>query len=73
MKKSDLKQMAMASQPVNTADDSIHFDSWWYAVSKVRKFPTHLKEILWADFKARGLQTVDSKAAFDRALKQFGY
>ena len=73
MKTPDLKKVTMATQAPEIADDSIPFEAWWYAAAKVRKFPAHLKEILWADFQSRGLKLVDSKAAFDIALKQFGY
>ena len=54
-------------------DDQVHFDAWWSTLAKERKFPAHLKEVIWADFRSRGIKMTDSKINFEAALTQFGY
>lgn len=50
----------------------ISFDSWWMLLSKQRKLKPHLKEIIWADFQARGLTDYAPKTQYDEALVKFG-
>ena len=49
------------------------FDVWWALASKKGNFRPHLKEIMWADFRARGLNKEETLECFYDALKQFGY
>lgn len=55
----------------NNASD-LSFDQWWMMLTSERPMRPHMKEILWAEFKARGLKKNASKAEYDEALKKFG-
>jgi hypothetical protein len=51
--------------------DKVEFNVW-FAMREKRIPPQHLREILWADFKARGLGIRESIADFDKALELYG-
>ena len=52
-------------------DKPVSFDSWYHQRSK--SIPKqHLKEILAADFKSRGLGKSATMEEFDKALKLYG-
>lgn len=53
--------------------EHIHFDQFWMMMSKKLKLLGHMKEILHADFKARGLSLQEPLHKFEDALKKFGY
>jgi hypothetical protein len=59
-----------AEQPAN---NTVTFDVWWSGVAKKLNLPAYLKEVVWADFKARGLQRESTDEQFAKALGQFGY
>ena len=62
-----------AAQVQPAAEDSkISFDQWWIIINGKVSMRSHLKEILLADFKARGLSKREDEAAYDNALKLFG-
>jgi hypothetical protein len=64
-KRDEKLQQAPAQQP------KISFDAWWAIASK--KLATHHhKEIVVADFKARGLSSNETMAAYNKALQQYG-
>ena len=47
----------------------VNFESWYHS----KNIPAHhYKEIVWADFKARGLTDYELKADYDKALKLYG-
>lgn len=49
----------------------VHFDSWWARIEK--KIPgQHRKEIVLADFRARGLSLSETVEAYHEALKKYG-
>jgi hypothetical protein len=49
----------------------IEFDTWW--ALKEELIPSqHKKEIVWADFKARGLSKLESHKDYDKALEKYG-
>lgn len=59
------------SMPVIEPEVEVSFDSWFH--QRKHMIPrNHLKEIIMADFKARGLGLMASMAAFDKALAQYG-
>lgn len=65
-KKSKEEQMAIA-EPVPTVEFNV-----WFAMRE-KKIPAHhLREILWADFKGRGLSERETLAAYDDALTKYG-
>lgn len=60
---SEVKEAAPKVEP------KIDFGSWYYS----KAVPTHhYKEIVWADFQARGLSEYETKETFDKALKLYG-
>jgi len=82
MRKSDLALMKQLKREEKTKRDAlavaeapsaIEFDTWWANLNKSLKLPFHLKEIVWADFQARGLKGKASPAEYDAALRLFGY
>lgn len=52
--------------------EPISFDQWWADKSMGAKFPSHLKEVLKADAKGRGLADLSEAEQWDWAAKQFG-
>jgi len=49
----------------------LHFDSWFHQRKQV--IPViHKKEVIMADFKARGLKLEATMDEFDRALRLYG-
>lgn len=56
---------------VEEAAPKLDFDAW-YAARAARIPKHHRKEILRADFTARGLGQCESLADFDSALNQYG-
>ncbi len=55
-----------APQPVK-----IDFDAWW-AMNEKKIPPQHLKEIVKADFRARGLSLKEPMQAYNEALGKYG-
>jgi hypothetical protein len=58
-------------QPVE--EQKISFDLWWAEVNKKLNLPAYLKEIIWADFKGRGLKKDEAAAKYNDAIRLFGY
>ncbi len=57
--------------PAEEAAPKLDFDAW-YASRQARIPKQHRKEILRADFTARGLGQCESLADFDAALNKYG-
>lgn len=53
-------------------NDIVSFDQWWMIASKKRTFRPYMKEVIFADFKGRGLKARETIARFDEALRKFG-
>jgi len=53
-------------------EEQMSFDQWWMIASKLTKLRPHYKEIIEADFKARGLGKLETKQRYDEALRVFG-
>ena len=70
---------AMASAPVTMIqpegeDQSLmSYDQWWMLAQARKPLRPHMKEIIWADMKARGLGKKETQAKYDEALRLFGY
>ena len=65
------REEALAANPPVVSAEKIFFDQWWAANSK--KIPAmHRKEIVFADFKGRGLTNKEFSKDFDLALKKYG-
>jgi hypothetical protein len=52
-------------------DTKVSFDSWYKQRSDIIP-KMHIKEIILADFKARGLSKIETLDDFDKALKLYG-
>jgi len=51
----------------------VSFDIWWAGVAKQLNLPTHIKEIVWADFNSRGLKKEEPAKVYGDTLNLFGY
>lgn len=51
--------------------DKIEFNVW-FAMREKKIPPQHMREIIWADFKGRGLKPKETLATYDAALLKYG-
>jgi hypothetical protein len=65
-------EKAMRSKIEPSEEQKIEFDQWWVIRSAELKQPIHVKEILRADAKARGLNKEEPISKWDWAARQFG-
>lgn len=74
--KSKIKEMEAAkrelAQPTVSSVEAVSFDQWWMLLNKRMELRSHMKEIVWADFKARGCKKEELITRYDEALKLFG-
>lgn len=73
--KAEIKKMEAEKRkdaaPKVAAEKKISFDSWYHQRHhKIAK--CHKKEIIWADFSARGMKKEATMAEFDKALELYG-
>ena len=72
--KEKIKEMENSKRevlPTIQVDKKITFDSWYH--QRKNKIPKqHMKEILLADFKSRGLDEESTMEMYDKALKIYG-
>lgn len=75
IKEMEQKQREQAPPPPakKPAPTTMSFDQWWMKVNKTMKFKPWLKEVLLADFKARGLGKEALESEYNAALDKFGY
>jgi len=73
IKEMESKKREEQAQIVAKPDSTMSFDQWWMGASKKLKLKQHLKEILWADFQARGLKKEATSEQYDAACRLFGY
>lgn len=69
----EIKKMEDAKRKATPVkqDKKMSYNSWYH--QHKHKIPKqHLKEIVWADFKARGVKEESTKEEFDRALELYG-
>lgn len=52
--------------------EKVSFDQWWMMLNGKKKRRSSLKEVLWAEFKSRGLSKEEAVEAYDNALRLFG-
>jgi hypothetical protein len=64
-------QAPPALEPVAVVIPKIEFDAW-FAIREHRIPKQHRKEIIKADFKARGLRDAEQVADYDAALEKYG-
>jgi Zn/Cd-binding protein ZinT len=65
------KAKALADAQV-VAEVLVDFDQWWSVRFPVLGQPSHLKDVLRADFKARKLNKLESLERWDWAARVFG-
>lgn len=74
--KRKIKEMESSKKKVEQVEPSLErnvsFDEWWVVLNKRMSLRPHLKEIIWADFNARGLKKEELVSKFDEGLKLFG-
>ena len=68
---SPVKAEEVKITPETLKTPKVDFDVWYSKRVKVIP-PVHYKEILHADFKARGLLTKETMETFDAALAKYG-
>lgn len=59
------------SAPKVAVEKKVSFDSWYHQ-RKHMIHKCHMKEVIWADFVARGLTSEQTAAEFDKALELYG-
>jgi hypothetical protein len=73
--KAQIKEMEIKkreeSAPVIEPETEVAFDSWFHQ-RKAMIPKIHMKEVIQAEFKARGLDGKATVAAFDKALALYG-
>jgi hypothetical protein len=75
IKKMEAEKRAAAiekvGKAVSPADETVTFDAWWMLRS--HKIPRmHMKEVIWADMKGRGLSKAEKVEDYDSALEKYG-
>ena len=72
-----IRDEQMAAAPVKIVtdkkQDGMSFEQWWMVINKKLQFRPHMKEIIWADFKARGAGKIESEEKYGELLRLFGY
>lgn len=63
----------LAPRPQSQPDaESISFDIWWMGFIRKVKIRPSYKEVIIADFKARGLTMQEKQEDYDKAIELFG-
>lgn len=57
--------------PKSLKEKKMAYDSW-YAMRSQSIPKHHLKEVIWADFRGRGLSKEEACSAYDEALGKYG-
>ena len=56
-----------------TPSERLSFEQYWMLLTRRKpELKAWLKEIIWADFKARGLSDSELLSTYDDALEKFG-
>jgi hypothetical protein len=58
-------------QEASNEQSKVAFDAWW-AMNEKNIPAHHHKEIVQADFSARGLTSMETTQAYNEALKKYG-
>lgn len=66
------KAQRSAARVEDSRIETVNFDQWWANRSSAIKLASHMKEIMRADFKGRGLENLNTMEKWDWAAKQFG-
>lgn len=65
---------AAKAKPIspNAGIPTMTFDQWWMTVNGKKSLKPWMKEIVWADFKARGKTKNETEESYNKALELFG-
>lgn len=55
----------------NQTPEKVNFSVWFYMRSEMIP-KQHVREVIWADFKGRGLSDTETMEVFDNALRAYG-
>jgi NADH:ubiquinone oxidoreductase subunit F (NADH-binding) len=66
------KAQRLSAKAEKQGSEEISFDQWWADNSASLKVSPHLKEVIKADFKGRGVEGLNVKDKWNWAAKQFG-
>lgn len=77
IKKMEMANKAEAAKSIPKSEstpvaESISFDIWWMGFIRKVKIRPSYKEIIIADFKARGLSMKEKQEDYDKAIESFG-
>lgn len=72
IKEMETAQRQQAQASILAPEQKVSFDEWWILLQKRMPLRPHMKEIIWADFGARGLKKEELAAKYDEGLKLFG-
>lgn len=64
--------MAKRKVPQNDNNDPLVEFNVWFAMREKKIPAQHMREIIWADFKGRGLLPKETVATYDAALAKYG-
>ena len=68
-----IKEMERARRaPVVDTTEKVDFDHWWAVRKDQLNQPLHMKEIVAADMRGRGLSKKESLDTWDKAARIFG-
>ena len=67
MSKYKSKEQMPTLEPVPTVEFNV-----WFAMREKKIPAQHLREIIWADFRGRGLSDKETLATYDDALAKYG-
>jgi hypothetical protein len=69
--RSKIKQMEREQRGPLAEEKTVSFDSWFF--QRKDKIPKHhMKEVIFADFTARGLDKEATVEQYDKALRLYG-
>ena len=69
--KNKIKQMERDQRKPMPKQKTVSFDSWFF--QRKEAIPKHhMKEVIWADFRARGLDKEATVEQYDKALRLYG-
>jgi hypothetical protein len=60
-------------QPEGEDQNTMSYDQWWMLAQARKLLRPHMKEVIWADMRARGLDKKETQEKYDQALRLFGY
>jgi hypothetical protein len=66
------RELAENAPQETQSEQTLTFEEWWAAAGRLLGQPNHVREILQADARGRGLTGKHTKEAWDSAAKAYG-